>query len=79
MEKVSSNQTEILDGLGTDAETDINTNFQHLKVSTIRDHPFKTSACAHVPMFADASGGGVLGLPTSAIFEIIRRQISIYN
>ena len=43
-----------------------------------RDHPFKTSACLrgegcpHGPMFADARGGGVLGLPTSTIFEIIR-------
>ena len=42
-----------------------------------RDHPFKTSACLrgegcpHGPMFADARGIGVLGLPTSAIFEII--------
>ena len=50
----------------------------HLKIllSTNRDHPFEMSACPrgegcpHVPMFADA--GGVLGLPTSAIFEIIR-------
>ena len=25
-----------------------------------------------MPMFADARGGGVLGLPMSAIFEIIR-------
>ena len=39
----------------------------------IRDHPFKTSACLRggggspLPMFADARGGGVLGLPTSAI------------
>ena len=38
-----------------------------------RDHPFKTSACLReeggspLPMFADARGGGVLGLPTSAI------------
>ena len=37
------------------------------------DHPFKTSACLRggggspLPMFADARGGGVLGLPTSAI------------
>ena len=42
------------------------------------DHPFKTSAFLrgegypHGPMFADDRGGGVLGLPTSAIFEIIR-------
>ena len=54
-------------------------------ICALRDHPFKTSACLrgeggpHVPMFADARGGGVLGLPTSAIFEIIRRQISISN
>ena len=37
-----------------------------------RDHPFKTSACLRggggspLPMFADARGPGVLGLPTSA-------------
>jgi hypothetical protein len=47
------------------------------------DHPFKTSACLRgegcppLPTFADAREGGVLGLPTSAIFEIIRRQISM--
>ena len=58
----------------------VNTKENHL-----RDHPFKTSACLrgeggpHVPMFADARGAGVLGLPTSAIFEIIKRQISISN
>ena len=46
----------------------------------VRDHPFKTSACLRgvggspLPMFADARGPGVLGLPTSAIFESIRRQ-----
>ena len=46
----------------------------------IRDHPFKTSACLRggggspVPMVADARGAGVLGLPTSAIFESIRRR-----
>ena len=57
--------------------------FIHIKVN--RDHPFKTSACPrgegcpHVPMFADARGGGVVGVLTSAIFEIIRRQISISN
>ena len=37
------------------------------------DHPFKTSACLRggggspLPMFANARGVGVLGLPTSAI------------
>ena len=47
----------------------------------IRDHPFKTSACLRgegcppLLTFADARGGGVLGLPTSAIFEIINLHI----
>ena len=41
--------------------------------AVVRDHPFKTSACLRggggspLPMFADARGAGVLGLPTSAI------------
>ena len=39
---------------------------------TLRDHPFKTSACLRgggspLPMFADARGVGVLEKPTSAI------------
>ena len=48
-----------------------------------RDHPFKTSSCLRggggspLPMFAHARGAGVLGLPTSSIFESIRRQIRV--
>ena len=36
-----------------------------------RRHVLGGEGCPHVPMFADARGVGVLGLPTSAIFEII--------
>ena len=36
-----------------------------------RRHVLGGEGCPHGPMFADARGVGVLGLPTSAIFEII--------
>ena len=62
---------------------DISRRFFHNGTHFFRDHPLKMSACLrggggpHGPMFADARGGGVLGLSTSAIFEIVRRQILI--
>ena len=38
-----------------------------------RWHVLGGEGCPHGPMFANARGkGGVLGLPTSAIFEFIR-------
>ena len=42
-----------------------------------RRHALGGEGCPPLPMFADAREGGVLGLPMSAIFEIIRRQISM--
>ena len=47
-----------------------------------RLHVLGGDGCPHVPMFADARGLGVLGLPTSAIFEIINlhyRLLYVYT
>ena len=48
---------------------------EKLSLGTIhlrRRHVLGGRGGSPLPMFADARGGGVLGLPTSAIFEIIR-------
>ena len=53
-------------------------DFVNYDLISLRDHPFKTSACLGgrgVPMCRCLPIGGVLGLPTSAIFEIIREKL----
>jgi hypothetical protein len=51
------------------------------KLGTIhlrRLHDLGGGGGSPLPLFADARGAGVLGLPTSAIFETIRRQIRLF-
>ena len=42
-----------------------------------RRHVLGGERCFPLPMFADARGVGVLGLPTSAIFESIKETKSL--
>ena len=56
------------------------TVFFVLQIGTIhlrRRHVLGGEGGSPLPMFADARGAGVLGLPTSAIFESIRPNLHI--